>query len=399
MVNNSDTKVTYRGNGQTTVFPFSFPFISKEYIHVAIYDELTDETTILTSDYYVDATAQTVTYPGYEPGQEPPESVRPSVLPYTSTLTIYRQTDIDQLTDLGEKYPLPAIEAMVDKLTEILQEQKESIGRAIKAEIGSPYTPEQMYKNMQDNAEMVQQAVVQTGQDALETRQNALSAAADRQRAETAAADAENAAGIAQTAAREAEESALKAGVYTEDVGMMAKDAENIMAGYAAYTAPPWQADTVYSYPTVVSYTDGNTYRCIGQNLPAGTRPDSSKYWIRITTRGGDDFFDIDSNGDLMPAVFPTASYAWTLDENGDIMPKGASDDLGREPQTVAEEALAAALEAVETAEELLASVPMEVDSNGDVTTTEAPVTAPATESPSTEEPETNTQGENEGGD
>ena len=68
MVNNSDTKVSYKGNGQTTVFPFSFPFIQRDYIKVAIYDSLTDETKTIDSDYYVDTVANAVIYPGYELG-------------------------------------------------------------------------------------------------------------------------------------------------------------------------------------------------------------------------------------------------------------------------------------------------------------------------------------------
>ncbi|MBQ1808652.1 MAG: hypothetical protein IIZ87_03885, partial [Selenomonas sp.] len=97
----------------------------------------------------MDSTARTVTYPGYPPGQAPAEQNRPPVLPSTSYITIYRQTDIDQLIDLGDKYPLPDIESMSDKLTEILQEHDESLARAIKVPIGDPETPEQKYLNMQ----------------------------------------------------------------------------------------------------------------------------------------------------------------------------------------------------------------------------------------------------------
>lgn len=143
MVNNSDTKVSYQGNGQTTVFPFSFPFIQRDYIKVAIYDSLTDETKTIDSDYYVDTVANTVIYPGYEPGQEPAEALRPPILPATSTITIYRQTDVDQLTDLGEKYPLKDIENMADKITEILQEYREILGRCIKMRM-TDKTPDEL---------------------------------------------------------------------------------------------------------------------------------------------------------------------------------------------------------------------------------------------------------------
>jgi len=38
------------------------------------------------------------------------------------------------------------------------------------------------------------------------------------------------------------------------------------------------------------------------------------------TTEG--DFFEIDTNGDLMPVENPLYSVNFELDENGDIMPK-----------------------------------------------------------------------------
>lgn len=372
MINNSDIKVSYRGNGQTTIFPFTFPFIKPEYIHVAIYDSLTDKTKILETDYYVDAVAGTVTYPGWPPGQEPAEALRPPILPETSVLTIFRQTDIDQLINLGQKYPLPEIERMIDKLTEIVQELGEGVSRAIKAEIGSPYTPEEMYEQMNADAEMARGAAQQTAQDVLTVRGYYLDADVARRQAQISATESTASAGHARAEANRAENAAGTATSQAASVGVLANAAKDTMAGYAAYTAPPWNAGVVYSYPTVVSYTDGSTYRCIGENVPAGEKPDGSQLWVRITTRGGDDFFDIDLWGALMPSENPTSAYGWTLDTNGDIMPKDASDTLGRETQTVAEEALERAEEALEKTEELIAALPMELDDDGDATTTAA---------------------------
>ena len=72
-----------------------------------------------------------------------------------------------------------------------------------------------------------------------------------------------------------------------------------------------------------------------------------------------------------MPAENPTASNVWTLNSNGDIMPKDASDNTGREVKTVAEEALEEAQALREEAQEILENIPMELDSDGNVTTTE----------------------------
>ena len=109
--------------------------------------------------------------------------------------------------------------------------------------------------------------------------------------------------------------------ILVENIGHAGDDRRGIFAA----GAPAWDANTVYSYPDVVAYTDGNTYRCIGRNVPAGTIPaHSPESWVRISVLGGDDFFDIDVDGGLMPGLNPTFAYDWQLDANGDIMPWAA---------------------------------------------------------------------------
>lgn len=381
MITNKDTKVSYQGNGLTTVFPFSFPFIKTEYIHVAIYDSLTLESTILTSDYYVDEVAGTVTYPGYAPGQAPAEALQPPVLPETSWITIFRETDIDQLTDLGDKYPLPAIEEMSDKLTEIIQELGESVSRAVKVPVGDPSAPEEEMLNMLTfvrETKASAEAAAASETNAAGSAAAAAGSAADA--ADSAAASANSADASANSrdrAEKYAEEASTKANEaiasHAASIQLLVDEAEAAVAAIDAYAVPPWDAETVYSYPAVVSYTDGNTYRCIGENIPAGTTPVSSQEWVRLTTRGGDDFFDIDVWGGLMPAEDPVTSYNWVLDTNGDIMPSLASDNVGRTTKTVAEEARDQALIALAAANRILDNMPVELDDDGAVTTTDMP--------------------------
>ena len=144
MIENRKTSVTYRGDGNTTVFPFAFAISSADNIHVAIYDTATEVTTEITRDYFVDAAAKVVHYPGYAPGQTPAEHAQPPKLPAGKNITIYRKTSVDQLTDLGEKYPLPYIEAMADKATAIMQEHEEAIGRAVMVQHGSGIDPAEL---------------------------------------------------------------------------------------------------------------------------------------------------------------------------------------------------------------------------------------------------------------
>lgn len=190
----------------------------------------------------------------------------------------------------------------------------------------------------------------------------------------TAKTYADSAKAYSDTAAANAaaaSESAQQADNLAQGVGTMVERAENAVGAIAAYSVPPWDASTAYSYPTVVSYTDGNTYRCIGNNVPAGTTPDTSQEWVRITMLGGDDYFDIDLQGSLMPAVNPTFAYNWVLDANGCIMPRDASDPVVTPVNSYAEEALKTANAALARANTIIyEGIPVELDSNGNVTTT-----------------------------
>ena len=394
MVNNSDTKVSYRGNGQTTVFPFTFPFIKGEYIHAAIYDETTKETVVLTSDYYVDTVARTVTYPGYPPGQEPAEALRPPILPATKFITIYRQTDVDQLTDLGAKYPLPQIEAMSDKLTEILQEQKETLDRTVKVAIGDPETPEQKWLDMQTyvsetaaSATAAANSAAAAAASETNAANSARAAALSEQSAAANQTTALNAAGNAEAAATAANEAVQTATSAMATTAGNVAECERIVGTLAAYDVPAWNAATVYSYPDVVAYTDGQTYRCIGENVPAGTAPLHSTAWVPLTVRGGDDFFEIDMMGNIQPREYPTVSATWELDSDGNIQPRALDDESIAIANTAAEAYAAqaatsaanaansataannSAINAAASAEAATAAV--ELDEDGNVTTTD----------------------------
>ena len=189
---------------------------------------------------------------------------------------------------------------------------------------------------------------------------------------------AQQAAENAQTSETNASDSAAQANTQANNAAESAQQAQAALAGIAAYSAPAWDSTTVYSYPAVVAYTDGNTYRCIGSNVAAGTIPVTSTDWVRISVLGGDDFFEIDMQGSLMPSVNPTFAYSWQLDSDGNIMPRAASDTLGTEINTYAEEALKNSEQALATANESLAransilyeGIPVELDSDGNVTTT-----------------------------
>ena len=159
MIEYRKTAVTYQGDGNTSVFPFSFAVTDANSVRVSIYDKATDVSVELTRDYFVDMTARVVHYPGYAPGESVDAHAQPPKLPRGKNITIYRVTPIDQLTDLGNKYPLPYIETMADKLTAILQEHDEMLGRTVMSQKGSGITPKDLIDSIFRTGEKVDAAM------------------------------------------------------------------------------------------------------------------------------------------------------------------------------------------------------------------------------------------------
>ena len=159
MIEYRKTAVTYQGDGNTSVFPFSFAVTDANSVRVSIYDKATDVSVEITRDFFVDMTAHVVHYPGYAPGESVDAHAQPPKLPRGKNITIYRVTPIDQLTDLGNKYPLPYIETMADKLTAILQEHDEMLGRAVTSQKGSGVTPKELIDSIFRTGEKVDAAM------------------------------------------------------------------------------------------------------------------------------------------------------------------------------------------------------------------------------------------------
>lgn len=371
-------KGIYRGNGvnRNWTIPFEYNDTSQICVTLTTYadGDYTYEV-IDSADYTINTGAQTVTYP--KTGIDPISS--------SQYVTVWRATDLLQLMDLtnqGGAWP-ETIEASVDKLHQIVQELSEGLSRTLKVDIGDPETPEQKLLDLQTYVAETAASAAAAAESADDAAGSANAAAASAAAAADSAAESENQAhaaaeysASAHYSAESADAAAMRAAAsQAASLANLVSRAESAVAAINAYAVPPWDANTVYSYPAVVSYTDGQTYRCIGENVPAGTAPPSSQLWMRITTRGGDDFWEIDAWGCYMPAENPTASYSWELDENGCIMPRIANDNTGREAKTVAEEALeeataatAAAQEATAAANALIAATPMEIDDDGNVT-------------------------------
>lgn len=132
MIATTKTQVIYEGDGKTKVFPITFPFHDALDVRLLIYEVKTGREREIVSGFVVDKVDKTVIYPGYVKGEEPPEKNQEGVLQSGYHLIIYRYTPRVQLVDLGEKYPLPILEKMSDKLTLIVQEIEDGLERSFK---------------------------------------------------------------------------------------------------------------------------------------------------------------------------------------------------------------------------------------------------------------------------
>jgi hypothetical protein len=130
-VSSSTNKVTYAGNGSTTVFSVGFYFFNDSDLLVVLRDSDGNETVkTLTSDY-------TVTGAGNPAGG----SITMLVAPATGeSLVIAREVPLTQQTDYLENDPFPAEthERALDKLTMATQQLQEQVDRSAKLPISDP---------------------------------------------------------------------------------------------------------------------------------------------------------------------------------------------------------------------------------------------------------------------
>lgn len=209
MINTSESRIIFNGNGTATEFPYSFAIINDTDVKVMTVDPDGMET-VLDSDYYVDVTASKVIYPGYPPGEEPAESERPPVLPTGWQLVVYRDIPITQEANLGNVWPFNVIEDALDKITMILQNIYDGFKRSFKVSQSAPayidiYVPIEANKALKWNADGTQIVLTTDPAEVLPIAENLL------QQTTQQANIATEQAGIATNKANAAAESAVSA--------------------------------------------------------------------------------------------------------------------------------------------------------------------------------------------
>ncbi len=281
-VQNTIVKNVYVGNGSVTVFPYTFALNNDdgEYVKVVVTDETGAETEA--SNYRVDTTDTTVTYP--YPSGDP--------LPSGHKITLKREIPNTQELNLENQGPFFAkdIEMEFDRVVMMIQQLGEMVGRAVKVSVSSSETPDELIDSIYENT------------------RNALTAAENASISET---NAGNSAIAASGSAGDAANCKTRA----EEILANIEAAAQTVGGIATVYDPNKQ----YQKADQVMIETGETYRCIQPSL--GEYPPTSGKWI-LTATGTRDTFERDSNDDLMPVQYAQASDFWDIDSNDDICPR-----------------------------------------------------------------------------
>lgn len=303
-IESTTNKVLYSGTGGQVAFPYTFRVFDASDMVVILLDAEGIETPLtLDTDFAVsgvgDIGGGMVTLIGdyAVSGSKGPPLVGEKIL-LKRVLQLKQETDYTE----GGSFPAESHEAALDRLVCISQQIQEQLDRSIKVtetNTDTPMSAEDILDAVGDLA-IATASAQQAAESAASAKADADQVAADRIACDDDAAATELAKGVAVAAASAAQGYATSA--------------------EANSAAPPWDAGTSYSFPDITAYTDGNTYRCTGTDI-VGEAPDTSVNWVRLTTRMTD-FFDLDDDGNMMPAVIPGYSAEFDLDANGDIQPR-----------------------------------------------------------------------------
>ena len=163
-------------------------------------------------------------------------------------------------------------------------------------------------------------AVVVSEENASKAKEQAGKAEVSAGEAEESATIAAQNAAAATQGAMDARDSAAGASVSEQSAAGYKNEVQAALASISEQVNA-WDKNKTYSFPQTIAYIDGNTYRCVGKNVK-GEIPDKSNNWVCLTNYK-DDFFELDEDGNLIPAINPLHSTLWELDGVGNIIPKG----------------------------------------------------------------------------
>jgi hypothetical protein len=147
-VSSSTNRVSYAGNGSTTVFPYTYKIFDQDDLTVILRAANGTETTkTIVSDYTVSGV-----------GSAGGGNVTMLTAPATGeALVVLREQDLIQELDIVPNDPFPAdsLEGALDKLTFMVQQHEETLGRTIKASRTNTITGSEFTISAADRANKV----------------------------------------------------------------------------------------------------------------------------------------------------------------------------------------------------------------------------------------------------
>lgn len=263
------------GNGVTRVWPYKFD-LPETYMLEVYVTEPGGMPVKLERGYSVDREARSVAYPSNP--DEPP-------LPAGYRLTLRRWVDFLQNTELrnqGEFFA-KTIESQFDKDVMMIQQLAETVSRCVASPLDGQSSPEELTEQIMESQKRYSE-IVSAHKETVLARDVSVSA-----RVETESMLKEAVA--AKETAQEAVQDALAA-----------KEAV-----LSASSVLPWEETESYSYPDMACCPDGNTYRCIGENV-TGEYPPESDMWVRITVIQAAGNYDMESGGTFTDAAAAAVS-------------------------------------------------------------------------------------------
>ena len=293
-VQNQNVKNVYRGNGSTTVFPFTFAINEShpEYIHVYITND--GGKAAETTDFTCDMETRTITYPKVS-------SSSPK-LSATQRLTIYRLLPYEQNLNLVNQGPFFSedVETQLDDLEMQIQQLNENLVRCF--QIGIEAQDFDMTMELEPGKVICVNSEG-NGFEAREALMEVDGAWDGEGRQIKGVADPAAAGDVATKNYADANFMKLgTTGAHWEGRGKQVKNVENPAEPFDA-------ANKHYVDKQIEEAPDGiaqRIYDVIDEKL----------------ADSGDGTFQYDHYLDLMPTSSPVGSDKWDIDENGDIMPK-----------------------------------------------------------------------------
>ena len=177
-VQNQTVKNVYAGNGSTTVFPYTFDLLTTDGEHVGVYVTNDAGVSEPTTNFTIDTTAKTVTYP--KTGD---------ALPSGKKIVIRREIPNEQELNLvnGGEFFADDIEGEMDREVMMIQQLQEEVDRAVKMDPASEQTQKELLQDIFDARDTAVEK-------AAESAENAASALESKNAAANSAASAKDSA-------------------------------------------------------------------------------------------------------------------------------------------------------------------------------------------------------------